>query len=272
MLTVRKYFERIKSEPKKFRFLTSRVLRFCHPFSQLLLIDRRRYKLRSFPTTLSTTLWYNPNARMREEDLIAEILQEGDVFVDVGANIGTHSLVAAHSVGEKGTVYSVEANPRIAKFLSMNVGLNKFSNVEIVNSAVGDCKGIISFSDGFLDDVNRPTSDGSGVAVPMRKLDDIVPNIPVRLLKIDVEGYEFQVLSGAKTVLQNTSIILFEANPRRVTDFSGNIQQIFQILRDAGFRIFKLIGNNVELAPCDFLPSEGQDLLAIKPGVWDKFC
>ncbi len=85
------------------RFIVSRLL-WAMRLSSLFNIRAAGYKLRFYPSSVSAALWCNPHFFHREESLLREVLQLGDVFVDIGANIGALSLAASRIVGEDGHV------------------------------------------------------------------------------------------------------------------------------------------------------------------------
>jgi hypothetical protein len=113
---LRKYIGILKRHDMPVWFLISRVLwrsRLC----QLFNIQRDGYVIRFWPTSLSAELWMRPDARGEEERLFARYLRLGDCVIDVGANIGTVTLMAASRVGPQGSVYAFEPHPRIFRYL-----------------------------------------------------------------------------------------------------------------------------------------------------------
>jgi len=147
--------------------------------------------------------------------------RDGDIFLDVGANIGYFTLLAA-SLSKSGKIYSVEANPKVYQRLLNNIQINGFTNVFAFNVAAGntnlvtpmDEKGglfahgtIVSEKDASL------LADGT-VKVEMRRLDDIL-GPPVSLIKMDVEGAEPLALQGMKNILNQPvrPALIIEFNP-----------------------------------------------------------
>src|SRR5260221_5067023 len=84
---------------------------------------------------------YEPELR----SLIRALLPPGGVAVDVGANVGWHSLLMAHVAGPGGRVFAAEANPSVRKVLEQSIGLNRFSNVEVIPCIISDQEGMRSF-------------------------------------------------------------------------------------------------------------------------------
>ena len=171
-------------------------------------------------------LFLNPCFFAPDEADLGPLLRPGDTFVDIGANIGALTLFAASKVGHSGEVVAIEAHPRTAKYLAENIAMNPWRNIKPLNFAIGDSEGTVHFSSRRADDMNS-ISD-TGIKIPMRKLDDLGPFGHVRLLKIDVEGFEYQVLCGARKTLENTDFVYFEYR----YEHSDNC---VELLRQAGF-------------------------------------
>ena len=156
-------------------------------------------------------------------------LPRGSVVVDVGANVGYFTLLTSRLVGPEGRVISVEALPSTVRHLEANVELNGMPNVEVKPFALGDREGHVEAFRAESTNVGA-SSVGSGTHsegwVPMMKLDDAVTMRDaqrVGFIKIDVEGAEEAVLSGARQTLANVpsgSAILVEARSR-TSDASG---------------------------------------------------
>ncbi|MHB8318888.1 MAG: FkbM family methyltransferase [Acidimicrobiales bacterium] len=132
-------------------------------------------------------------------------LQPGDLFFDVGANVGTYSVLAA-SLGA--SVVAVEAAEDTAALLRENVALNGFNTVEVIQAAAGAVPGSVRYTSG-LDSVNRIDSTGA-VEVEMVTLDQLIGSRTVAGLKVDVEGFELEVLKGASSALSDGRIALIQ--------------------------------------------------------------
>jgi len=128
-----------------------------------------------------------------------------DTFVDVGANVGIYSLLAAGAVPQ-GQVLAFEPNPITAERMRTNLGLNRLTNVMLHTSAVGSKAGTATLTAklGPGDHIALgQLSGGDTISVPMTTLDAAVERTaPVSLVKIDVEGFEVEVLRGATDLLQ----------------------------------------------------------------------
>lgn len=146
-------------------------------------------------------------------------LEEGMVYIDCGANIGIYSIFAAKRVGRKGTVYSFEPHPVIYHRLLANIHLNRLDNIHSYRMAVGD-RGewvelvplhdhVASYVRPILDKTTSPWSC-EATTLDSFFMDKAIERID--LLKIDVEGYEYKVLQGARRTIDRfkPSLIQFE--------------------------------------------------------------
>lgn len=192
-------------------------------------------------------LWRVSSIYLKETgtiDLIRRELRDGDVFCDIGANIGLYSLMAAARVGTSGHVYSFE--PLAANFASLveNIRLNGFSDrVTPFSLALTDAPGVFPFH--YIS--TEPGSSGSQLheAVDMHEtgfnpvvtemkygtsLDELVKAGAVRLpdvVKIDVDGNEARILRGMRSLLtgaQRPRVISVEVNAREKDALFGFMQ------------------------------------------------
>lgn len=153
-----------------------------------------------------------------ERALIAELLKRGDRVVDVGANIGYYAIMFARLVGKEGSIFCIEPEPDNLVELRRNVAANDLCNVEILGAAAGEKAGKVSFAAGINGRVSREPNDQ--LEVDMVLLDSVI-NDKIALIKIDVEGYEGQVLAGAQRVIRQFHPKLFvEVHPDLLIGYS----------------------------------------------------
>jgi FkbM family methyltransferase len=138
----------------------------------------------------------------------ARFLKPGDMVIDVGANIGLYSLLAASKTGS-GRVVALEPHPVAAERLRENVGLNGLRNVEVRAEAAGAETGSAQLTTN-LDTVNHIVPDGAvagTISVPVLTLDSLVGSgEQVALVKLDAEGFESEVLAGAGGLLHDRAV------------------------------------------------------------------
>jgi len=152
-----------------------------------------------------------------EMNLMLDYLHPGDIFVDVGANVGVYSLLA--SVVPDVEVWAFEPSLETWRSARANVTLNDLDNsIHVVRAAVGADEGTVMLTVG-LGSVNHvvPSSDkAAGESVPMVALDSHLlakDRTKIRVLKIDVEGDELAVLDGARGLIRDSRpLIIVEAN------------------------------------------------------------
>jgi FkbM family methyltransferase len=150
---------------------------------------------------------YEINKRMAFEREIPA----GAVVYDIGANVGYFSLLAAVLVGSEGQVYAFEPLPRNIEFLKKHITLNGLGNAEVVEAAVSDRSGEASFDLGASSAMGH-LADSGQITVRMVSLDDLLQAgeiEPPDYMKVDVEGAEYDVLRGARSLLEKYHPTLF---------------------------------------------------------------
>lgn len=153
-----------------------------------------------------------------EAALFAQMVRRDDVVVEVGANIGAHTVHLAQLVGPGGRVHAYEPQRVIFQLLCANVALNGLFNVHAHQAGVGASAGQLHVPPTDYAAVNNfgglsLSSDPNGEAVPVVALDTLALS-SLRLLKIDVEGMEYEVLSGARQLIATHSPLLYVENDR----------------------------------------------------------
>lgn len=153
-----------------------------------------------------------------EVELFRRLVRPGDVVLDVGANIGAHTLPLARLAGPAGEVVAFEPQRVLFQTLCANMALNSVTNARCLPYAVGAAAGEI---DAPRPDYARPGSFGSlavggpGPAERVRVVTvDSLALDRCRLIKVDVEGYEEQVLRGAAGTLERLRPVLYVENDR----------------------------------------------------------
>jgi FkbM family methyltransferase len=135
---------------------------------------------------------------------IHSCLRPGDIFIDVGANIGYYSLLASRLVGAHGSVVAIEASPKTFLELQTNLTLNRIDNVRAVNVAASDFRGTLKVFRGHEYNTGLTTVfDREGfalecevAAVPLSEIVQPKEMKRARVVKIDVEGAESSVIAG----------------------------------------------------------------------------
>ncbi|MGA2237810.1 MAG: FkbM family methyltransferase [Candidatus Bathyarchaeia archaeon] len=191
-------------------------------------------------------------------DLFRSIVREGDVVVDLGANIGYFTMLAAKLVGKRGRVYAFEPEPRNYRYLLSNIELNGYDNVIAIHKAVSDRSGkvklfmcpydtghhTINKYDGIQ--AYRPTfvdEKKEFIEVDQISLDEFFQGVmtPVNVIKMDIEGAEMLALSGMSQLIEknDTLSMLVEFFPLLISKMGQSPEEfIRRILEDFGFEVF----------------------------------
>jgi FkbM family methyltransferase len=168
---------------------------------------------------------------------LLHVLGPDDCFVDIGANVGSYTVLACAARGARG--YSVEPVPATFARLEDNLRINDLgTRVTALNIGLSDQPGELRFSTD-QDCMNHVVSEG-GVAVRVARLDDVLGEATPSLIKIDVEGFETQVLGGAAAVLARPSLhsVIMELNGSGARYGIGD-EQILQIMQAQGFATYR---------------------------------
>ncbi len=250
MRRVAQVLQRIRAEPRPIRFLLSRIL-WRSGLCRFFLIDLGYARLRFNPTALSATLWADPGRRHADTFFFRSVLRPGDLVVDVGANIGSLTTLAARLVGPSGHVYALEPNPRTYRYLVANLQLDPTGNVTTICAAAGPVNGEADLVHGRSDDQDRIGNEG-GTPVRMLTLDSIseLHDRSIRLLKIDVEGFERPVLEGAGNILSRTEFVYFESGNALSLRYGYSAIDLIDYLRERRFDVFTVAGTQ-GLRPLD---------------------
>lgn len=253
-----------------FKKIVARLLwhtRLC----SIIKFPVENHLLRFHPSALSAALWVNPNDRAEDYKVLTWILRKGDHYVDVGANIGSLAIFSSIIVGNGGRVTAIEPNWRVMRFLIENLALNKCSNVVPIMVACGSTGGIgVLNCSGIKDDQAFITSYGPGERLRVCPLDELITeaSYPIRLLKIDVEGFEEKVLLGGQKILKDTEFIYFEVCPMGYKTHGSSIYRIVGFLEEINFKIFEMSTEMVpKLITKDWQPNTTVNLLAARDGI-----
>jgi len=160
---------------------------------------------------------------------LLHVLRPDDCFVDVGANVGSYTVLASGVCGARSL--SIEPIPSTFERLSVNIAVNALSDrVTAECCGVGETEGKLAFICDH-DTTNRVASEGySGATmeVPIRTLNQLLSDFRAILWKVDVEGFEEAVLAGASEVLGSETLAAIE--------MEGDSPRIREVLESQGFR------------------------------------
>jgi FkbM family methyltransferase len=174
----------------------------------------------------------------------------GDHVAEVGASIGLYALAFAGRVGAAGHVTAFEPDPDSTSALEANIAVNGWQDrVTVIRAAVGQCSGQVRFASARGQESRieiRPEVCDGVIAVPMVTLDDALAGQRIDVIKIDVEGFEQQVLEGARKILteerQRPRAILVEVHPFAWADAGTSSASFLSLLDEIGFRVEDMEG------------------------------
>jgi len=182
-----------------------------------------------------------------------EALADGSVFIDVGANAGYFTLIAAQCVGDSGKVLSIEPNPSVAKQLKVNVERSRLSNVIIEEAACSDSQSPLTL---YIPDESKlgqaslsKANAGSIESVNVRSvtLDQLILDNAletVTFVKIDVEGAELMVLRGmTETLRRYKPIIVLELEPDLLAELGTTKDDVIGFLSKFSYSTVSLGGH-----------------------------
>jgi FkbM family methyltransferase len=207
----------------------------------LMYLDSDHY----YQWMMASTNYYGFGIRK----LMRDFLRKGDIFIDVGGNIGYLSLLASMIVAESGRVVAFEPDPRAAEVFQKNTALNNVHNILLIEKACSDQDGSVLFnmashlgwSTALTDtktlkiekqiNVEQCTLDG--------ETGKLFGNESPRLIKIDVEGYEPYVLKGAHAIIdKNETAFIIEINSERLGSCNHSILDLCGAFDRTKYRIY----------------------------------
>ena len=174
------------------------------------------------------------NVSGKRSTIPKEMVRPGDVVFDIGAHVGFYTLLASLLVGSKGVVIAFEPSPRNVQYLKVHLRMNGIKNVTVIEAAVSNCSGSVSFEVDPGSTMGHIDPDGR-LMVKAVSLDELyskgIISIP-RCVKIDVEGAEMLVLSGARAILRKAHPTIFLA-----THGSEIHEQCCRFIRSIGYEV-----------------------------------
>jgi FkbM family methyltransferase len=185
-----------------------------------------------------------------EVDLLAKLISADENVLEVGANIGGHSVFIARDVCASGTLYAFEPRRILFQMLCANLSINNLENVRCFQLAVGERAEV--FFEGSLNTTRLCNAGaftlkeiaGNKEKIQVIKLDDMMDDfMTLSLIKADIEGYELDLLNGAPRLIKRDRPILYIENDR-IPKSEGLITKLFELSYDLWWHIVPLFRKN----------------------------
>jgi FkbM family methyltransferase len=199
------------------RWLSKQII--PQPIDDILIKTQYGFVLNIFPKTdtgVERSIYYTGTYEKAILALFPHFLSQGSVFIDIGANIGLMTLQAANLVGQSGKVYAFEPNPQTLNILQKNITLNEVNNVTVCSSALGQESGKARLYANWH--INRGGAslikterENDSIEIDVIRFDNFYKeNIrtDISLIKMDVEGFEMDVLIGFGKLLDELQATL----------------------------------------------------------------
>jgi len=175
-----------------------------------------------------------------EANLLQSLLSEGDTVIEVGANIGALTVGLAKKVGRRGKVYAYEPQQQCHALLQSQIALNQLDQIIARPEGCGAARGTMWHAPCDYDKVGNfgaaslVNEQAPGfLPVTIGTLDDAHAGEKIRLLKVDVEGMEYAVLSGAQRLIGEQQPVIYVENDR-----AENSKALISLIFDIGYRAF----------------------------------
>lgn len=176
-------------------------------------------------------------------EIIKSIIKPGKTFIDIGANIGQYTLIAA---GIGVPVQSFEPDPGIFEVLKANIAANNLSNVACHRIALSSKKGTAEFHESNAENFgagslrHQSQSSGKTFSVQTDTLDSFAAHLDVGAIKIDVEGAELPVLSAAQMVLSKHPPLVIEFDDKHQRSFGSSNEELVHFLHASGYTLKRI--------------------------------
>lgn len=223
-------------------------------------------------SVLSKLIYYD--FEKEETNYVSSVLKKGDIFIDIGANVGLFSLIASKAVGSTGKVISFEPSPSTFKRLDQNIQLNNLSTIDHRNIGLSDKTDELVFFvsktgyDAWNSFARREDILEDSILVPVSTIDlelKEVDKSKIKLIKIDVEGWEKFVLFGGRDLFMNYNpIVMVEFSEENTFNAGYPVYEIYDIMKDFGYEWHTIKAGELIPAPKK-LRYNYENLVAVKP-------
>jgi FkbM family methyltransferase len=241
--------------------------RFTHQYLDIQLLPN--IKLRCYPDSRSAAaVLYCGLYDYDDMNFLLRYLRSNDSFLDIGANIGVYTLLAASKIND-GKIYSFEVLPKNFARLQENLKLNDLNQVDSYELAVSNQPGNISLdlAEGDSMPFITHTATNTTISVPTDTLDDLLKNQQIdnlTLAKIDIEGAELLAFQGAVSLLkqQRPLVWIMEINDT-VKNLGHQKQEVVEFIQSYGYSLYSYNADTNQISPITIETKQGNNVLAI---------
>ncbi|MEK7357563.1 MAG: FkbM family methyltransferase, partial [Bdellovibrionota bacterium] len=207
-------------------------------------------------------------------EIMSRVLKAGDIYIDAGANIGWHTVIAAKMVGSSGKVIAFEPEPKNLELLRRNIELNALTNVEVIPKAVMDEAGprelhVSNFNSGdHIVGLSVATSAHvTKVSIEATTLDETIARLAldpakIAMIKADIQGSEVDMLEGGRAFFRKRRPpLILEYSPRHMRWVGRSFFDLLSFIERNGYTPSHLDGEKHKPVPQILRPLSIQDFL-----------
>lgn len=185
--------------------------------------------------------WYNSKIdnSYEMEFVRRHLVRPGAVVIECGAHHGAQSILLSRWVGPQGKVLAIEPMPENVSILNKNIELNGLSNVIVVDKAVGSTRDN-QLSMAPNSNASVRSSGKHTITVESTTLDALAEKLKITpaLLKIDVEGYEYEILEGSRSILAMTPALFLEVHTLTLQRYGRKFEDLWKFIDPNKYDIF----------------------------------
>lgn len=172
-----------------------------------------------------------------------EYIKSGMTVLDIGANIGTHSIVYSNKITSNGKLYAIDPCPEHCVCLNHNLP----DWVTVVQTAISDKVGVIGYKKYTNTGCNRCVENKECMTVNTTTIDAYFSDTPIHFIKMDIEGYETKALMGAlNTIKKYKPILCIESNRSALREAGSSQEELYRCIGSMGYD-FECLNKNQSL-------------------------
>jgi FkbM family methyltransferase len=226
----------------------------------------------------SSQVVYTELPEWEEMNFLLRFLRSSDSFLDIGANVGFYTVLAS-TIIKGGRIVAVEANSRNVAILRRQISINSLENIAVVESALGEVDGVVTFVDADRETgtvLSRREHGQRGEEVECTRLDTLIrakyPTESYALAKMDVEGSEMMILRGAQDVLQARQVRtwMFEVSNDALRSHGSTAGELMSVFSEYGYTLHlwsEREARLLQLSSSDVLPP---NIIACSDAKWTE--